>query len=170
MNCKKLLTFIIIFFWSIYISNTFAQSESSWIFQAPSVVLPFYSAAEDKSAIIAIAYEKKWFRCKPSVALISISGRSLGSLLRSSESGSNRNSLKLTINNKDYFSEGDTVLNTYENGTEVVSFFDDDVIEALKYQANISVSIGNNPPLFSGRSINTIDIGLRGIIESCENN
>ena len=167
---KQIVVVFIIFFGATFISSTFAQSQSNWVLQTPSIILQFYSPAENKYAGIAIAYEKKLFRCRPTAAFIVTSGRSLGSFLRGRETSSNRNRLKLTINNKDYFGEGKTVMNTYTNGVEVGSFFDESVNEALKFPVNISVSIGNNPPQLSGRSVNTINIGLKEIIESCKNN
>ena len=148
----------------------FAQSQSSWVVQGHSLTLPFYSTSENKYATIAIAYEKKFFSCQPSIALIVADGRSLGSFRNGSKSSSTRNRLKLTINNRDYFADGDTVLNTYANGIEIVSFFDVNVIEALKSPSNISVYVGNNPPRLSGRSTNSINVGLRTIIQSCERN
>ena len=148
--------------------NLYAQPASSWQLQGPSLILPFASQVDNRTVTLAIAYEKSFFRCKPTVALVVMQGRRLGSVQDTTRSSSNRNKLRLNIDGKLFVGEGETQVNQYSNGIEVTSFFSNSVIESLRSPSNIAISIGQNAPLFSGKSLNSINADINSVIQSCE--
>jgi len=149
-----------------------AQGASKWTLQDHSLVLPFYNSQNDKYVTLLIAYEKKWFVCKPSLAFLILEGRQLGTLVKTRKSGELRNKLVITVNGKRYYGEEDTAVNTYKNGLEVVSFFDEDLVDSLKRPSKFTIDIGgeSKTPIFNGETLNSINFGLAAILDSCENN
>ena len=163
-----LLIYVTLFSSSLLAQGTsIAQGASNWKIQNNSLLLSFYSPS--KYVTIAVAYEKTFFRCKPSVAMIIATDRTLGVFRDQKELGSRKNKLNITVSGQRYEANGDTVLNKYANGMEVVAFFDEDLVNALKTPSSISVSFGSSSPVFTGSAGNSINLGLDQIKGSCEN-
>jgi hypothetical protein len=166
------MRYILFIFLTMFIQTSMGQAISQWKLQNHSVIIDAYThpnnPSQGKVAVLAIAYEKSFFRCKPSIALLSFNGTSLGSFINKKEFSRKSNKINLTINSKKFEGEGDSTLNTYTNGIEMVSYFDESAIQALNNSAIIDVSIGNNKPLISYRATNGIKNYLPAVIDSCE--
>lgn len=149
-----------------------ATIESKWVMRGDSIMLSGSTNLENpklgKTAILAIAYEKSFFSCKPSIALIIMQGLKLGEVKGQKSSSSKKNQLTLTINNTKYIANKETKLNQYSNGMEIIGIFDDEVLTELAKPSNITVSIGpNNPPRMVFKSIGSINEYIKQAKESC---
>jgi hypothetical protein len=80
-----------------------AQGASKWALQDHSLVLPFYNSFNNKYITLLIAYEKEWFACKPSLALLVLEGQQLGKLVRAQKSAKKKDKLVITINGEIYY-------------------------------------------------------------------
>jgi len=166
---KKLTLWVTTVIVSMLSSEIGAQGQSKWILQQHSLVLPFFNATNGKYVTLLIAYEKNSLECKPSVALLALEGNRLGTLVEKRRSSKTKDKLIVTINGNTYYGEGDTAINTYSNGLEIVSFFNEGVIGELKFPSKFSVDIGkvSSSPIFYGETLNSINFGLESIIQSC---
>ena len=153
-------------------SQIYAQGLSKWMLQDHSLVLPFYNSSNNKYITLLIAYEKEWFACKPSLALLALEGQQLGKLVKTQKSAKKKDKLVITINGETYYGQDDTAVNTYTNGLEIVSFFDERIIQSLKTPSKFTLDIGkvSSTPIFYGETLNSINFGLDAILQSCRNN
>ena len=79
-----------------------AEAITAWRVQGNSVILEsstnLANPSRGKSAVIAMAYEKSFFRCKPSLAFLSFEGSRLGTAIKKQSSNLKNidTSLKIT--------------------------------------------------------------------------
>jgi hypothetical protein len=157
---------------TMFIFTASATIESKWMLREDSVMLfgstNINNPTIGKSAIIAIAYDKSFFSCKLSVAFITMEGSTLGNAASQKSSSAKKNQLTFTINNKKFTANGETKLNQYSNGLEVIGYFDEAVITELAKPSNIRVSIGsNNPPRMVFKSLDGIGKYMEQARRSC---
>lgn len=148
-----------------------AEAVAAWRVKGNNVILESSTnpsnPAVGNSAVIAVAYEKSFFRCKPSIAILSFKGLKLGGAVKKQTSSKSKNQLTFNVNNTKFAAKNETHINTYTNGVEVVAFFDEAILESLGQPSSITVSIGRNRALFTFRSTNSITSSLSEISGSC---
>lgn len=148
-----------------------AEAVAAWRVKGTSVILESSTnptnPAVGNSAVIAIAYEKSFFRCKPSLALLTLKGLSLGPAIKKQSSSKSKNQLTVNVNNKKFVAENETHMNTYTNGVEVVAFFDETILTALDQPSSIIVSMGGGQALIAFRTTNSITPSMKQISGSC---
>ncbi|MBT3986322.1 MAG: hypothetical protein HOE89_02175 [Gammaproteobacteria bacterium] len=158
---------------SLFAANSASsQAVTNWQIQGQSLILSASTNTNNtsigRSAVLALAFEKSFLSCKPSLAFLSFQGSRLGSIERTRSNKRESNQLKLTINNRTYVADGETVLNTYSNGVEIVAYFEDSIIAALSNAAIISVSVGDGDTLISYRTHNDIRSYITEIRDACD--
>ena len=148
-----------------------AAAVAAWRAEGNSVILESSTSpanpAIGKSAVIAVSYEKSFFRCKPSLALLSFDGLTLGTATKKQSSSKGKNQLTFKVNQKTFVAQNETHINTYTNGLEVVALFDAAILKELERPSRITVSIGSGRPLMEFRTTNSIAPSIRKIAGSC---
>lgn len=150
-----------------------AEIVANWNFYDGTVALLSTTSPQNpdkgKTTGIFVAYDKSFFRCMPTVSLMSYNGLVLGRVTRPQKHvyKESKNRLVAHVNGKRFAATGATVVNEYSNGTEVVAMFDQDLIAALQNPGTVSLSIGNGQPIFSARAMNSISAHVMKAYKSC---
>jgi len=148
-----------------------AEAITAWRVQGNSVILEsstnLANPSRGKSAVIAMAYEKSFFRCKPSLAFLSFEGSRLGTAIKKQSSKKKKNQLIFYINNKQFIAQKETQMNTYSNGMELVAFFDKAILSELSKPSLIAVSVGGKRAIIEFRTTNSITPSIKQISGSC---
>lgn len=107
---------------------------------------------------IFISFEKSPLGCRPTLSLMSYSGLVLGRVTapRARVSGNNRNRMVVQVGSRRFTPVTETVINEYSNGTEIVAMFEIELLTALFNPTHISISVGDNRPVFSIRALSSV--------------
>lgn len=162
---------LVILFLTISVSATSAEVVTKWRMQGSSLILEGSTNLADprqgQSAVIALAFEKSFLSCKPSVAFLSFKGSTLGKAVRQESSKRKKNQLTLFVNQKKFIAQKKTQINTYSNGVEIVAFFDDSLLKELSKPSTIKVSVGGQQPLIAFRAVNSIGPSIDELYRLC---
>jgi hypothetical protein len=162
-----------VLFFALGIKKTNAEIKSNWHLYEKTAALLSSTQPENprsgRTTGVFVAYEKSFLRCRPTVSLMSFDGLNLGQVTipQKYASKSARNRMSVNVNGVLFSAEGETVINEYRNGTEVVAMFDDGLIKALRYPSFIEISIGGGTPVFEVRSLNSITSHAKKLENLC---
>ena len=167
---RKFVSIFLISFISIS-STLSAETVAKWRVQGSSVVLEsttnLANPSQGKSAVIALTYEKSFFKCKPSLAFLSFEGLKLGTGIKQKTSKSKKNQLTFYVNKKKFIAQKETKMNTYSNGIELVAFFNESILRELSKPSLIKVSVGGKQPVMEFKTSNSITPSIGKISDSC---
>jgi hypothetical protein len=150
-----------------------AEIVANWHLYEGDVALIASTSPQDpklgKTTGIFIAFEKSMFKCRPTVSLMSYDGLVLGQVTtaRKFASKSAKNRMSVEVNGEKFSTSGETVINDYTNGTEIVAMFDGELLRALQRPATVSIFIGGGPPVFMARSLNSVTPHVDAIYKFC---
>lgn len=139
-----------------------AEIRANWHFYDGAIALLTtthpQNPAQGRTTGIFVAYERTRSGCVPTVSLMSYHGLALGRVVapRKQVSRSKKNQLVVGVGSRKFSAVGDTVMNEYSNGTEIVAMFDVDLIAALMNPSEVSISFGNSQPVLRIKALNSI--------------
>lgn len=153
---------MVVLFHFAFVQKATSEIVANWHFYDGAIALLTttnpQNPAQGRTTGIFVAYERSRSGCVPTVSLMSYHGLALGRVVapRKQVSRSKKNQLAVGVGSRKFLAVGDTVMNEYSNGTEIVAMFDVDLIAALMNPSEVSISFGNSQPVLRIKALNSI--------------
>lgn len=118
---------------------------AQWVFTGKEAMYTMYlpqAKQPDTHALFIISYEQRW-ACKPSVSVMLMSGRKLGSPTKQATEKNPKDQLHIIVDGRVFRSE--TKITMYTNGIEMAMFAPKGLIEAMeKNPSSVIARVGSD--------------------------
>jgi hypothetical protein len=167
------ISVMVVLFHFAFVQKATSEIVADWHFYDGTIALLTtthpQSPALGRTTGIFVAYERSRSGCAPTVSLMSYNGLALGRVVapRKQVSRSKKNQLVVGVGSRKFSAVGETVMNEYSNGTEIVAMFDIDLIAALRNPADVSISFGNSKPVLRIKTLNSISEHVEAARKYC---